>query len=91
MTQKFIDRLFVELDNNAAKLEKLTEIVYMNSNSISFLKKLILIIITFIIITSLGIAFDAFTKTENDKHHIHIILKDRYGNDVPFDIQKNKK
>ena len=79
MTQKFIDRIFTEIDNNSTRLEKLAALVYGNSANIGFLKKLIMIIISFIIISSLGILYKTIRtekQVKNEKSETSIILKD---------------
>jgi len=59
MSQEFIDRIFIEIDNNAIKLEKITKLVYTNNATIEAIKKLIFIIIAFIILSSLGLVYSS--------------------------------
>jgi len=80
MTQKFIDRIFIEIDNNSTRLEKLAKIVYTNSTDIGFLKKLLIIIISFIIVTSLGVIYKTTTTINKENKEINLILHDSHGN-----------
>jgi len=80
MFYSYIDRIFIEIDNNSTRLEKLAKAVYTNSTDIEFLKKLLIIVISFIIVTSLGIIYKTATEVKRENKEINFILHDQHGN-----------
>jgi len=62
MDDKIIDRVFSELDNHSSRLVDLSEIVHANAAILGMVSKLVVAIILFIVITSLGTFYNYFTK-----------------------------
>lgn len=54
MDDRLIDRVFTELDNHSKRLVDLSEVVHANAAILGLVTKLVVGIIMFIIITSLG-------------------------------------
>lgn len=94
---KIIDRIFTELDRNTGNIEKLSKVVYTQSSTLSLVTKIVVIIITFLIVTSLTILYNSFSdnslksdkeieKTKINNSQINDILKEDY-----LAIEINKK
>ncbi len=54
MEGKIIDRIFTELDNHTKRLVDLSEVVHANAAILGLVTKLVVAIIVFIVVTSLG-------------------------------------
>lgn len=59
MDAKLIDRIFGEIDKNCTKIEALSRLVYENATTLTHTARLVMIIITFLIISSLGVLYQA--------------------------------
>ena len=66
---KLIDRIFTELDRNTDNVEKLSKIVYTQSSTLALLNKIVLLIITFLIITSLTILYNNVSNVKTKHEH----------------------
>ena len=77
-----IDRIYAELDRNTDNIEKLSKVVYTRSSTLALVTKIVMIIITFLIVTSLAIIYDKGksnnNKIENKKSEINNTLKKSY-------------
>ncbi|MCP4366796.1 MAG: hypothetical protein GY797_01590 [Deltaproteobacteria bacterium] len=60
MEEKVIDRIFTELDNHSKRLVDLSEVVHANAAILGLVTKLVVAIILFIVITSLGALYNHF-------------------------------
>lgn len=88
---KLIDRIFTELDRNTGNIEKLSKVVYTQSSTLSLVTKIVVLIISFLIITSLTVLYDKFSgpksvsDQKNEKSQIDNVLKEDY---VAIEINK---
>jgi len=64
MEGKIIDRIFTELDTHSKRLVDLSEIVHANAAILGLVTKLVVAIIMFIVITSLGALYNHFKSTQ---------------------------
>ncbi len=63
MEGKIIDRIFTELDNHTKRLVDLSEVVHANAAVLGLVTKLVVAIIVFIVITSLGTLYNHLKQT----------------------------
>lgn len=81
---KLLDRVFAELDRNTTNIEKLSKVVYTQSSTLSLVTKIVVIIITFLIITSLTILYDKISDKKNNSYQenkngqINNVIKEDY-------------
>lgn len=81
---KLLDRVFAELDRNTTNIEKLSKVVYTQSSTLSLVTKIVVVIITFLIITSLTILYDKISDKKNNSHQenkngqINNVIKEDY-------------
>jgi hypothetical protein len=71
MDDKLIDRVFTELDTHSKRLVDLSEVVHANAAILGLVTKLVVAIIMFIVITSLGTLYNHF-KTSTVLYHRQI-------------------
>ena len=64
MEAKIIDRIFTELDNHTNRLVAMSEVVHANAAILGLVSKLVVGIIMFIIITSLGTLYSHFKQKQ---------------------------
>jgi hypothetical protein len=81
---KLLDRVFAELDRNTTNIEKLSKVVYTQSSTLSLVTKIVVVIITFLIITSLTILYDKISDKKNNSYQenkngqINNVIKEDY-------------
>jgi hypothetical protein len=77
-----LDRIYAELDRNTDNIEKLSKVVYTQSSTLALVTKIVIIIITFLIVTSLAIIYDRGksnnSEIKNKKSEINNTLKKSY-------------
>ena len=77
-----LDRIYAELDRNTDNIEKLSKVVYTQSSTLALVTKIVIIIITFLIVTSLAIIYDKGkpnnSEIKNKKSEINNTLKKSY-------------
>jgi len=77
-----IDRIYAELDRNTDNIEKLSKVVYTQSSTLALVTKIVMLIITFLIVTSLAIIYDKGktndSEIKNKKSEINNTLKKSY-------------
>ena len=59
-------RIFAELDRNTDNIEKLSKVVYTQSSTLALVTKIVMVIITFLIVTSLAIIYDRGKSDNNE-------------------------
>ena len=74
MDDKLLDRIFTEIDNNtkrseslSKRLEEISKIVYSHATSLGLVTKLVIVIITFLTITGLGMIVKDYEITDSTK------------------------
>ena len=65
MDDKLIDRVFSELDTHSKRLVDLSEAVHTNAGILGIVTKLVVAIIIFVVITSLGVFYSHFKTVSN--------------------------
>lgn len=65
MDDRIIDRIFTELDSHSKRLVDLSEVVHANAAILGLVSKLVVAIIMFIVITSLGALYNHFLTANN--------------------------
>jgi hypothetical protein len=65
---RLIDRIFSELDSHAKRLVDLSRIVHANGATLGLVTKLVISIIIFIVVTSIGIMYDHSKPTSTIVH-----------------------
>ena len=77
-----LDRIYAELDRNTDNIEKLSKVVYTQSSTLALVTKIVMLIITFLIVTSLAIIYDKGktndSEIKNKKSEINNTLKKSY-------------
>ncbi len=69
MEGKIIDRIFTELDNHSKRLVDLSEVVHANAAILGLVTKLVVAIIMFIVITSLGTLYSHLKSQPTVLYH----------------------
>ncbi len=70
MEDRLIDRIFTEIDKNTSRIEKISEIVFMQASSIKFISRIVFIIITFLIIWGITAQTDWLKNKQSPKNDI---------------------
>jgi len=69
MEKTIIERIFSELDSHSTRLVALSEIVHSNAAILGLVTKLVVSIIIFIVVTSLGAMYNHYTKPDPVLYH----------------------
>ena len=72
MEDKIVDRIFTELDTHSKRLVDLSEVVHANAAILGLVTKLVVAIIMFIVITSLGALYNHFKQQSPVLYHRQI-------------------
>ena len=74
MDDKLLDRIFTEIDNNtkrseslSKRLEEISKIVYSHATSLGIVTKLVIIIITFLVLSGLTYIVRDYEITDSTK------------------------